>query len=74
MNKSKLLSLFALVLAALVFTGCAALEVGWKIGVTAGEKLLPEEQKEKVKPYKEAIEDGYIIYKDAKEGNGAITE
>lgn len=56
---------------ALGLSGCTTLETGWSIGVATGDKILNEETKEKVKPYKEAVEDGYAIYKDAKEGKSA---
>ena len=48
---------------ALGLSGCASLEVAWKVGVNTGDKILNEETKEKVKPYKEAVEKGYGIVK-----------
>lgn len=70
----KIVGLVAALLVVGLFSGCATLETGWKIGVVAGDKLLPEETKSKVKPYKEAVEDGYAIYKDSKEGKQIVQQ
>ena len=60
-----------LVLGAVVvglFSGCVAVETLYLTGEAVGKNVLPEEVKDEIRPYNEAIKDGYSVYK---EGNDA---
>ena len=52
---------------ATLFSGCAV-DTLYLTGEAVGKKVLPKEIKEKIRPYNEAIKDGYKIYK---KGNDA---
>jgi len=51
----------------LLFSGCAW-DTLYLTGEAVGKKVLPKEVKEKIRPYNEAIKDGYSVYK---KGNDA---
>jgi len=46
------------------FSGCAKLETAYLAGEAVGKQVLPEEVKEEIRPYNEAIKDGYVILKE----------
>lgn len=64
----KLMSVISLVF---LFSGCAKLETAYQVGEVVGKKVLPESTKVKIRPYNEALKDGYRVLK---EGNGATSE
>ena len=49
-------------LAVSLFSGCS-IETLYLTGEAVGKKVLPAEVKEEIKPYNEAIKDGYTVFK-----------